>query len=220
MLADENPDSIVEFDDLILLFYDIGTVKAVDGVSSDPGGKTVGSVGEERPCGKSVTSLSLMQLVQRPQGQIVSGAIRFDSEDGVVDIAKMPTEAMRRIRGKQISMVFQEPMTSLNPVFRIGMQVDEVIALHNHALSAEAVIQRTVEMLEMVGIANSQGVYRMYPHELSGGMRHARMIAMALALSPRPDHRGRTDDRAGCDQFRREFWTCLAPEDQINSPSC
>ncbi|NLI22627.1 MAG: ABC transporter ATP-binding protein [Clostridiales bacterium] len=182
----KNPDSIVEFDDLHTYFFtDIGTVKAVDGVSfSIPRGKTVGVVGESG-CGKSVTSLSLMQLVQRPQGQIVSGAIRFDSEDGVVDIAKMPTEAMRRIRGKQISMVFQEPMTSLNPVFRIGMQVDEVIALHNHALSAEAVKQRTVEMLEMVGIANSQGVYRMYPHELSGGMRQRVMIAMALALSPR-----------------------------------
>ena len=181
-----NPENIVEFDDLHTYFYtDIGTVKAVDGVSFDiPRGKTVGVVGESG-CGKSVTSLSLMQLVQRPQGQIVSGSIRFNGEEGVFDIAKTPTEAMRRIRGNQMSMVFQEPMTSLNPVFRIGMQVDEVISLHNHSLNAEEVKNRTIQMLEMVGIANSHGVYRMYPHELSGGMRQRVMIAMALALSPR-----------------------------------
>ncbi len=181
-----DPNNIVEFDDLHTYFFtDIGTVKAVDGVSFDvPRGKTVGVVGESG-CGKSVMSLSLMQLVQRPQGQIVGGSIRFNGDDGVFDIAKTPTKAMRRIRGKQISMIFQEPMTSLNPVFRVGMQVDEVITLHDRSATNEQAKQRTIEMLEMVGIANSHGVYRMYPHELSGGMRQRVMIAMALALSPR-----------------------------------
>ena len=181
-----DPNNIVEFDDLHTYFFtDIGTVKAVDGVSFDvPRGKTVGVVGESG-CGKSVTSLSLMQLVQRPQGQIVKGQIRFNGADGVYDIAKTPTSEMQHIRGNQISMIFQEPMTSLNPVFRVGMQVDEVISLHDHALSPAQVKARTIEMLELVGIANSEGVYRMYPHELSGGMRQRVMIAMALALSPR-----------------------------------
>jgi len=183
-MRDEN--NVVEFDNLHTYFFtDIGTVKAVDGATFDvPRGKTVGVVGESG-CGKSVASLSLMQLVQRPQGQVVEGSIRFNGTDGAYDIAKTPTYAMQHIRGNQISMIFQEPMTSLNPVFRIGMQVDEVISLHDGSLSPEAVKARTIEMLEMVGIANSQGVYRMYPHELSGGMRQRVMIAMALALSPR-----------------------------------
>ncbi len=181
-----DPENVVEFDNLHTYFFtDIGTVKAVDGVSFDvPKGKTVGVVGESG-CGKSVTSLSLMQLVQRPQGQVVEGAIRFNGKEGVYDIAKTPTEVMQRIRGNQISMIFQEPMTSLNPVFRIGMQVDEVISLHNPGMNKEDVKARTIQMLEMVGIANSTGVYRMYPHELSGGMRQRVMIAMALALSPK-----------------------------------
>ena len=181
-----DPNNVVEFDNLHTYFFtDIGTVKAVDGVSFDvPKGKTVGVVGESG-CGKSVTSLSLMQLVQRPQGQIVDGEIRFNGSDRVYDIAKTPTEAMQKIRGNQISMIFQEPMTSLNPVFRIGMQVDEVIALHNPEMSKADVKQRTIEMLELVGIANAAGVYMMYPHELSGGMRQRVMIAMALALSPK-----------------------------------
>jgi peptide/nickel transport system ATP-binding protein len=186
MTTMRDPNNVVEFDDLHTYFFtDIGTVKSVDGVTFDvPKGKTVGVVGESG-CGKSVTSLSLMQLVQRPQGQIVKGSIRFDGDGGVYDIAKTPTSEMQRIRGNQISMIFQEPMTSLNPVFRIGMQVDEVISLHNPSLSAEAVKARSIEMLEMVGIANSEGVYRMYPHELSGGMRQRVMIAMALSLSPK-----------------------------------
>jgi peptide/nickel transport system ATP-binding protein len=164
----------------------VGTVKAVDGVTFDiPQGKTVGVVGESG-CGKSVTSLSLMQLVQRPQGQLVSGEIRLNLGEGkVYDIVRTPSERMQSIRGNKVSMIFQEPMTSLNPVFRVGDQVDEVIALHNPHLSKEAVKARTIEMLEMVGIANSQGVYAMYPHELSGGMRQRIMIAMALACNPK-----------------------------------
>ena len=182
-----NPANTLEIDDLHAYFYtDVGTVKAVDGVSFEvPIGKTVGVVGESG-CGKSVTSLSIMQLLQRPQGQIVSGEIRMNLGDKAVDIAKTPIEAMQHIRGNQISMIFQEPMTSLNPVFRIGAQVDEVLALHNEEhRTKEQIKARTIELLEMVGIANSKGVYNMFPHELSGGMRQRVVIAMALACNPR-----------------------------------
>ncbi len=182
-----NPANTLEIDDLHAYFYtDVGTVKAVDGVSFEvPIGKTVGVVGESG-CGKSVTSLSIMQLLQRPQGQIVSGEIRMNLGDKAVDIAKTPIEAMQHIRGNQISMIFQEPMTSLNPVFRIGAQVDEVLALHNEEhRTKEQIKARTIELLEMVGIANSEGVYNMFPHELSGGMRQRVVIAMALACNPR-----------------------------------
>lgn len=182
----KNPANVVEFDNLHTYFFtDIGTVKAVDGVSFDiPKGKTVGVVGESG-CGKSVTSLSLMQLVQRPQGQIVEGAIRFDTGEKVYDIAKTPTEIMETIRGAKISMIFQEPMTSLNPVFRAGDQIDEVVKLHNPEMTDEQVKNLTLEMIELVGIANKEGVYEMFPHELSGGMRQRIMIAMALACKPK-----------------------------------
>ncbi|MDY4519329.1 MAG: ABC transporter ATP-binding protein [Candidatus Spyradocola sp.] len=181
-----DPRNVVEFDDLHSYFFtDTGTVKAVDGVSYEvPQGMTVGVVGESG-CGKSVTSLSLMQLLQRPQGQIVSGSIRLNLGDKAYDVAKMPMSAMEQIRGNQVSMIFQEPMTSLNPVFRIGAQVDEVIKLHNPTWTKQQVKARTIEMLEMVGIANSEGVYKMYPHELSGGMRQRVMISIALACNPR-----------------------------------
>ncbi|MCD8144179.1 MAG: ABC transporter ATP-binding protein [Oscillospiraceae bacterium] len=182
-----DPNNAVEFDDLHTYFFtDAGTVKSVDGVNFEvPIGKTVGVVGESG-CGKSVTSFSLMQLVQRPQGQIVSGEIRLNLGDKAYDIAKVPAEKMQTIRGKDVSMIFQEPMTSLNPVFRIGAQVDEVIALHDgEGKSKEDIKKRSIELLEMVGIANSEGVYRMYPHELSGGMRQRVMIAMALACNPK-----------------------------------
>jgi len=181
-----DPKNVVEFDDLHTYFFtDIGTVKAVDGVTFDvPQGKTVGVVGESG-CGKSVTSLSLMQLVQRPQGQIVSGSIRVNAGDKVYDISKTPTNVMEHIRGNYVSMIFQEPMTSLNPVFRAGAQIDEVIKLHNPDMTDEAVKARTLEMLDLVNIANKEGVYMMYPHELSGGMRQRIMIAMALACSPK-----------------------------------
>lgn len=182
-----DPNNAVEFDNLHTYFFtDAGTVKSVDGVSFEvPIGKTVGVVGESG-CGKSVTSLSLMQLLQRPQGQIVEGEIRLNLGDKAVDIAKVPEEVIQHLRGNYVSMIFQEPMTSLNPVFRIGAQLDEVIDLHDgEGKSKEEVKARTIELLEMVGIANSEGVYAMYPHELSGGMRQRVCIAMALACNPK-----------------------------------
>lgn len=183
----KNNENVLEIDDLHTYFFsDVGTVKAVDGVTFEvPKGKTVGVVGESG-CGKSVTSLSIMQLLQRPQGQVVSGEIRLDLGDKCVDITKMPTSAIQKIRGNYMSMIFQEPMTSLNPVFRIGMQLDEVLMLHDSEGKTKSDIKnRTIELLEMVGIANSKGVYKMYPHELSGGMRQRVMIAMALACNPK-----------------------------------
>ena len=184
----KDPANAVEFDNLHTYFFtDTGVVKSVDGVSFEvPIGKTVGVVGESG-CGKSVTSLSLMQLLQRPQGQIVEGSIRLNLGDGkAYDIAKTPTEKMQGLRGNYVSMIFQEPMTSLNPVFRIGAQIDEVIALHEgEGKTKEDIKKRTIEMLEMVGIANSEGVYTMFPHELSGGMRQRVMIAIALACNPK-----------------------------------
>ena len=181
--------NVVEFDNVCSYFFtDIGTVKAVDGASFVvPKCSTVGIVGESG-CGKSVTSLSLMQLLQRPHGQTVGGEIRFNVGEGdsgeAIDIAKAPNEVVQHMRGNRMAMIFQEPMTSLNPVFRIGFQVDEVIKLHNPEMNKEDVKKRTLEMLELVGIANKEGVYEMYPHELSGGMRQRIMIAIALSCNP------------------------------------
>ena len=182
-----DPSNVVEFDNLHTYFFtEVGTVKAVNGVSFDiPQGKIVGVVGESG-CGKSVTSLSLMQLVQAPQGQIVDGSIRYQAGNGkCYDITKMPKDQMLKIRGKEIAMIFQEPMTSLNPVFRIGEQMDEVVLLHVEGATAESAKARSIEMLNLVGIADEEKIYKNYPHELSGGMRQRVMIAMALACDPR-----------------------------------
>ena len=162
-----------------------GTLHAVDDISFKiEKGKTMGVVGESG-CGKSVTSLSLMQLLQRPQGQIVSGEIRLNLGDKAYDVAKMPIRAMEKIRGNVVSMIFQEPMTSLNPVFRIGFQLDEIIKLHNPDLSEEEVKTRSVDAIRMVGIPDAEGIYMRYPHELSGGMRQRIVIAMSLVCNPR-----------------------------------
>ncbi len=183
----KDSNNVLEIDNLHTYFFtDAGTVKSVNGVSFEvPEGKTVGVVGESG-CGKSVTSLSIMQLVQRPQGQTVNGEIRLNLGDGkAYNIVNTPNSKMQSIRGNYVSMIFQEPMTSLNPIFRIGAQVDEVISLHNPDMTKEDVKKRTIEMLELVGIANSEGVYKMYPHELSGGMRQRIVIAMGLACNPK-----------------------------------
>ena len=145
----EDPENIVEFDNVCTYFFsDVGVVKAVDGVNFQvPRHSTVGIVGESG-CGKSVTSLSLMQLLQRPSGQTVGGEIRFNKGDGsAYNIVNTPNSVMETLRGNKISMIFQEPMTALNPVFRIGQQVNEVIMLHNPDMSEEDVKARTLEML-------------------------------------------------------------------------
>ncbi len=182
----KDKNNVVEFDNVCTFFFsEVGTVKAVDGISFEvPKNSTVGVVGESG-CGKSVTSLSLMQLLQRPSGQVVGGEIRFNKGDGsAYNIVNTPNSVMETIRGNRISMIFQEPMTSLNPVFKIGEQVNEATTLHNKEMSEEEVKARTLELLDMVGIANKEGVYEMYPHELSGGMRQRVMIAIALACKP------------------------------------
>ncbi|NLB27862.1 MAG: ABC transporter ATP-binding protein, partial [Clostridiaceae bacterium] len=141
-----DPNNVVEFEDLHTYFFtDVGTVKAVNGVSFDvPQGKIVGVVGESG-CGKSVTSLSLMQLVQAPTGQTVAGSIRYKASDGkVFEITKMPRDQMLKIRGKEIAMIFQEPMTSLNPVFKIGEQLDEVLLVHKEVKSDAEAKKRSI----------------------------------------------------------------------------
>jgi peptide/nickel transport system ATP-binding protein/oligopeptide transport system ATP-binding protein len=155
-----------------------GLVKAVDGVSYDIGdGKTVGVVGESG-CGKSITALSVMRLIETP-GEIVSGSIRLHDRD----LLKVDDQEMRDIRGNSISMIFQEPMTSLNPVFTCGDQIAEVVARHASVSRREA-WARAVEMLGLVGIPDPARRAKQYPHELSGGMRQRVMIAMALSTNP------------------------------------
>lgn len=178
-------ENVLEVENLKTYFYtDAGVAKSVGGVSfSIPRGSTVALVGESG-CGKSVTSLSIMRLLQEPVGRIVEGQIRYYGSQGMTDLAKASMDEMRQLRGSEIAMIFQEPMTSLNPVFTIGFQVDEMVALHNPGLTKKQVKDITINTLKQVGIARAEGIYSAYPHELSGGMRQRVMIAIAICCKP------------------------------------
>ena len=161
-------------------FTDEGVVRAVDGVDLYiDQGETLGVVGESG-CGKSVTALSIMKLIPQPPGKIVEGEILYNG----LDLVTMPANKLRKIRGKEISMVFQEPMTSLNPVFTCGEQIAEALRLHE-GLGRRDAMDKTVEMLKVVHIPNAERRVKEYPHQLSGGMRQRVMIAMALSCSPK-----------------------------------
>ncbi|HEX7472143.1 MAG TPA: ABC transporter ATP-binding protein [Candidatus Limnocylindrales bacterium] len=159
-------------------FTEDGVVKAVDGVSFSIGhGQTLGVVGESG-CGKSITAMSVMRLIERP-GKILEGEIRLDGRD----LVKLTDEQIRDVRGNSISMIFQEPMTSLNPVFTCGDQIAEAVAVHG-AVSKKEGWKRAIDMLQQVGIPDPKRRAAQYPHELSGGMRQRVMIAMALSTNP------------------------------------
>ncbi|MEA2022105.1 MAG: ABC transporter ATP-binding protein [Candidatus Caldatribacteriota bacterium] len=173
-------DLLLNVKNLKTYFYtDDGVVKAVDGVDfTIKKGETLGMVGESG-CGKSVSALSLLQLIATPPGKIIDGEILFKGKN----LLKNNADNMRKIRGNDISMIFQEPMTSLNPVYTIGDQISEAIVLHQNLLKGKAV-KKTVEMLKLVGIPNPEKRIHEYPHELSGGQRQRIMIAMALSCNP------------------------------------
>lgn len=161
-------------------FTEEGVVKAVNDVSFEVGeGETLGLVGESG-CGKSVTSLSIMKLIPNPPGKIISGSILFEGKD-IVNISEYD---MHTIRGNKISMIFQEPMTALNPVFTVGHQISEVFTLHQNISKKEAK-EKTIELLKIVGIPEPEKRFNQYPFELSGGMRQRVMIAMALTCNPK-----------------------------------
>jgi peptide/nickel transport system ATP-binding protein len=161
-------------------FTDEGVVRAVDGVDLYiEKGETLGVVGESG-CGKSVTALSIMKLIPQPPGRIVEGQISYNG----TNLVDLPPNRMRKIRGKEISMIFQEPMTSLNPVFTVGEQIAEAIRLHE-GLGRREAMAKTVDMLKLVHIPNADRRVKEYPHQLSGGMRQRIMIAMALSCNPK-----------------------------------
>ena len=183
----EQNNPILEVKNLRVSYHTYaGEVKAVRGVQfSLEKGQALAIVGESG-CGKSVTSLSLMQLLQRPQGQIVQGEIRLNLGNGkAYNVAKTPGTVMQHLRGNYISMIFQEPMTSLNPVLKVGRQVRETLLVHNPTMSKTEAKQRVVEMFQRVGIPEAEKRYDCYPHELSGGLRQRVMIAMAMVCKPK-----------------------------------
>ena len=191
----KNSDNVLEIENLETCFFtDNGVVRSVNNISFDvPKNSVVGLVGESG-CGKSVTSLSIMQLVQAPQGQVIGGEIRFNSDElgknengekRCYDVTKMPTLDMCRIRERDISMIFQEPMTSLNPVFTVGYQIEEVFYLNNPEATKEEARAKAIDMLSLVGIPMPETIIDYYPHQLSGGMRQRVMIAIALTGEPK-----------------------------------
>ncbi|MCD6291182.1 MAG: ABC transporter ATP-binding protein [Anaerolineae bacterium] len=182
--VDESP--ILEVKGLKTYFFlDNATVRAVDGVDLILGRKKVLGVVGESGCGKSVTAMSIMRLVQSPPGKIVDGSILLHRDGEVVDIAKLDPRGpeIREIRGGEIAMVFQEPMTSLNPLYTIGSQIAEAVELHQKVSHKEA-MERALEMLRKVQIADPERRIHEYPHQLSGGMRQRVMIALALSCNP------------------------------------
>jgi len=174
-------EPLLRVKDLSTHFYtEEGVVKAVDGVSFDvEPGEILGLVGESG-CGKTVSALSMLRLIPMPPGKIVSGEVFFEGED----LMKLDEEEIRHIRGNKIAMIFQEPMTSLNPVLTIGRQLTETLELHLH-MDRQAAVQRAVELLEMVGLSEARTRINDYPHQFSGGMRQRVMIAMALSCNPK-----------------------------------
>lgn len=172
--------TILDVKDLKTYFLtDAGVVKAVDGVSfSVQEAETLGIVGESG-CGKSVTNLSIMRLIPSPPGKIVGGEIMFEGQD----ILKLPEKELRNIRGNKVSMIFQDPMTSLNPFLKISTQMVETIMLHNKDMSKKEALERSIEMLKLVGIPSAEKRIQSYPHQFSGGMRQRVMIAMALSCN-------------------------------------
>ncbi len=174
-------DKLLEVKNLKTYFYtDDGVVKSVDDVSFEvKRGKTLGVVGESG-CGKSITSLSIMQLVEIPPGKIVDGQIIYEGEN----LLEKSKDEMRKIRGGEIAMIFQEPMTSLNPVFTVGQQIMEALTLHTD-MDKAAAKERAIEMLKLVKIPLPEKRFNEYPHQLSGGMRQRVMIAMALSCNPK-----------------------------------
>jgi len=180
-VTDQASKPLLELDGLRTYFFtDIGTARSVDGVSyAIHAGETVGVVGESG-CGKSVTALSIMGLIPRPPGKIVDGAIRFKGRD----LTKLSDKELRDIRGNDIAMIFQEPMTSLNPVYTVGDQIIEAILIHEEGTTQQEARRRAIEMLSKVGIPSPEKRVDEYPHQMSGGMRQRVMIAMALACGP------------------------------------
>ncbi len=172
--------TILDVQDLKTYFLtDAGVVKAVDGVSfSLKEGETLGLVGESGS-GKSVTNLSIMRLIPSPPGKIVGGKIMFEGQD----VLQMPEKELRSIRGNKVSMIFQDPMTSLNPFLKISTQMVETIRLHEKGVSKQEALQRSIDMLKMVGIPSAEKRIECYPHQFSGGMRQRVMIAMALSCN-------------------------------------
>ena len=172
---------LLEVKDLCTSFFTYaGEVKAVNGVSFHlDQGEAIGIVGESG-CGKSITVQSIMRLIPNPPGKIIGGSVDFNGED----LLKKSERQMESIRGKDISMIFQDPMTSLNPVLTVGLQLTEVLKRHE-GLTGKAAIARAVELLELVGISNAESRLKQYPHQFSGGMRQRVMIAIALACNPK-----------------------------------
>ncbi|HCN77588.1 MAG TPA: peptide ABC transporter ATP-binding protein [Verrucomicrobiales bacterium] len=175
-------EPLLQVENLVTAFQtDSGLMTAVDGVSwSVTAGKTLGIVGESG-CGKSVTAFSINRLLPQPHGRILSGRILFEGRD----LVTMPDEELRKLRGSEIGMIFQEPMTALNPVHKIGRQLTEALLLHQPELSPATAQQRVIEMLQRVRIPSPENRIHEYPHQLSGGMRQRVMIAMALINKPK-----------------------------------